>query len=419
MILVVLLLATYDSLPPLPDLSKSDFPEPQLLSVQTSDTLRFNGYAGHFFGAGVDLCLWNLSLDAAYSRTNEWDTADIGSASLSYAMFGPTIWLKPRLRADLVTRDEEYKNISPGFEFNLFSRSLVTSGALDYNHWELNNETVREASGRILFTFDRLSYIPQFEMTGVYTGQRIKPSLYTQVNVGNFHLKLGSLVNRSFPSPRLSITYATPYLNISTGFNSGVQHSTLISLFDPHLPVRYPTSLPAETLSLAADIILEIKFLNHHFSLSGSYKEWLCRLDIGSDYLISQTLDVQESNLSLSARNVIPLRLIQFSNWLHIAYNTSDSALAFSPDYSVTDTLTITIGIIELSVDARFISERSGLEKSLPAYSTVNTTFGLKLSFAKFYAAINNVTDNTSEIYDNYFMTGRQYAGGIEINRRL
>jgi hypothetical protein len=419
MILVVLLLATYDSLPPLPDLSKSDFPEPQLLSVQTSDTLRFNGYAGHFFGADVDLCLLNLSLDAAYSRTNEWDTADIGSASLSYAMFGPNIWLKPRLRADLLTREEDYRNISPGFEFSLFSRSLVTAGALDYNHWTLNNETVREGSGRVLFTFDRLSYIPQFEMSGVYTGQRIKPSLHTQINVANFHLRLGSLVNRSFPSPRLSIIYATPHFNISTGFNSGVQHSTLISLFDPHLPVRYPTGFPAETLSLAADLTLEIKLPNHHFRLSGSYKEWLCRLDIGGDYMISQILDVQESNLNLSARNVIPLRLIQLSNWLHITYNTSDSALAFSPDYSITDTLTITIGIFEVSADARFISERSGLEKSLQSYYAVNTTFGLKLSFAKCYVAINNVTDNTSEIYDNYYMTGRQYAGGIEINRRL
>ncbi len=419
MILVVLLLANYDSLPPLPDLSRSDFSEPALLSMQSANTLRLNGFAGHFFGADMDLYLQNLSLEGAYSRTDEWGTADIGSASLSYAIFGPNVWLKPRLRADLATRDEEYKNISPGFEFNLFSRSLVTTGALDYNHWELNNETVREASGRVLFTFDRLSYMPQFEMTSVYTGQRIKPSLHTQVNVGNFHLRLGSLVNRSFPSPRLSINYATSYFNISTGFNSGVQHSTIISLFDPHVPVRYPTSIPAETLSLAADIMLEFKVLNHHFRLSGSYKEWLCRLDIDSDYMISQIHGVHESNLSLSARNVIPLRLIQFSNWLHLAYNTSDSALAFRPDYSVTDTLTVNIGIIELSADVRFISERNGLEKSLPAYYIINTTFGLKLSFAKLYMAINNVTDNTSEIYDNYFMTGRQYAGGIEINRRL
>jgi hypothetical protein len=419
MILIILVLTAYDSLPPLPDLSKSSFPEPDLLSVQPTNSLRFDGYAGQFLGADIEFCFRNLSIDAAFIRTNEWDSTDIGSASLSYAIFARNVWLKPRLMADAVERQDEYRNISPGIEFDIFSHSLVTTGDFEFNHWELNDETVREASGRVLFTFDRLSYLPQLEVAGIYTGQRAKTSLYTQVNVGNFHLRLGSLVNNGFPSPRLSIRYAVPYLSISTGFNSGVQYSTLISLFDPNLPVTYPKSIPAETLSLAADIAFEVKLSNHHFRLSGSYKEWLCRLDIGTDYMISQILDVREATLELSARNVARFDPICISNWLSIAYGASDSALAFKPDYSVTDTMTITIGMVELSADVRFVSQRSGLEKSLPSYYTVNTTLGLRLSFAKFYVAVNNITDDNSEIYDTYFMAGRQYAVGIELNRRL
>lgn len=419
MILLCLLLATYDSLPPLPDLARIEFPEPGLLPAQTAYGVRFGGHAGQFFGADVDLGLQNLSLAAAYSRINEWDTTDMGSASFSYRILSPGFRLRPRLRMDLVQREERHYDISPGIEFDLLSRSLVTRGEFDYNHWDLNNEIAREASGHILATFYRLSYMPQIELSGVYAGHQVKPSLQTQVNVGNFHLKLGSLVNQGFPSPHLSIAYATPGVRVSTAFSSGVRHTTLISFFDPNLPIVYPTSLPAETLSIAADVSFEVKILNHHFRVSGSYKEWLNRTDIGSEYMILQTKDIKESNLKLSARNTIPIEDIRFSNLLHVEYNTSDSALTFIPDYSITDTLIATFGIVELSANTRFLSERSGLEKSLPAYYIVNTSLGVRIFFAKLYLAINNLTDNRSEIYDNYFLTGRQYAGGIVINQRL
>lgn len=417
--LIILVLSTYDSLPPLPDLSKSSFPEPELLSMQSDDAIRFIGYAGQFLGADIEFYFRNLSVDAAYTRSNEWDSTDIAGASLSYAIFPRNIWIKPSIAVDVVERGDEYRNISPGIEYKVFLHSLVAAGALEYNHWQLNDETVREASGRVLFTFDRLSYTPQFEINGIYSGQRVRPSLRTQVNVGNFHLWLGSLVNSGFPSPRMSITYAVPCFNISTGFTSGIQYCTLMSIFDPNLPFRYPTSVPAETLSLAADVAFEVKFTNHHFRLSGSYKEWLSRLEIGNDYMPTQIFDVQESNLEFSTRNIVRFETIRISNWLQLTYNTSDSALAFLPDYSVADTMAVAVGKVELSADARFISKRAGLEKSLPSYYTINTTLGLRLSFVKLYVAINNITDDKSEIYDTYFMTGRKYAVGVVLDHRL
>lgn len=419
MILIILVLTTYDSLPPLPDLSKSSFPEPGLLPIRSKDAIRFTGYAGQSFGADIEFYFRDLSVDATYTRANEWDSTDLGGASLSYAIFAPNIWIKPSIAADLVERRDKYRNISPGIEYNIFLHSLVAAGALEYNHWQLNDEAVREASGRVSLTFDRLSYTPQLEMSSIYSGQRARPSLRTQVNVGSFHLWLGSLVNSGFPSPRLSITYAVPCFNISTGFKSGTQYSTLMSIFDPDLPFRYPTSIPAETLSLAADVAFEVKFSNHHFRLSGSYKEWLSRLNTGSDYMPTQISDVRESNLELSARNIVRFGTIRISNWLHLTYNNSDSALAFIPDYTAADSMAVAVGMVELTADARFISKRAGLERSLPSYYTINTTFGLRLSFVKLYIAINNITDDKSEIYDTYFMTGRKYAVGVVLDHRL
>ncbi len=419
MFLIVLLFAIHDSIPPLPDLSKSEFPEPELWKEQMPRSLRINGYAGQFFGGNIDLDLRYLSLAGRFSRTSEWDSTDTGDASLSHSIFWPRFWLKPKLRASLVRREERYSSITPGFEFNLFTPSFVTTGVLDYSRWQLNSERVHEAVGGISLTFDRLSYMPQLEITGIYTESKLKPSLGGQFNVGNFRLELGSLVNAGFPSPQLSITYSEPRVNMTAGFSSGVRYSTLSSLYRPEIPIRYPTSIPAETLSLAADIVFELDFGDHQFALGGSYKEWLCRLNIGNDFMISQTQSVIESNLNLSTRNIISVGRFRFRNRFRISYNTSDSALVFKPDYAATDTLTVSIAMIELCTDAQYTSERTGIERPLPAYYTMNTTLGLKLSFLKFYLAIHNITDDRSEIYDDYFLTGRKYAGGVEIVQQL
>jgi hypothetical protein len=419
MMLILILLAHFDSIPPLPELTGSEFPEPIFWSMQADDMLRINAYAGQFFGLNTDVRHQGLTVTGQYSRRNEWDSARAGNATLSYPISWPRFWMAPRLKGNLLKRDDEYACISPGTEFTLFTPSLVAAGALDWNRWRLNDETVYEAVGSLIFTFDRITYMPQLEMSGIYTQRRIKSSLHTQVHVGNFHLKIGSLVNTGFPSPKLSISYSEPWINIVTGFGSGIQHRTLESIFTPQLPLRYPVGVPAETLSVISDLYLEFNFVGQYVKLGASYKEWLCRLNVGDDFMVSQTKSVKETNLSISVRNTWKVKELHLSNKLRVSYNASDSALVFLPDHAIADTLTMRIGMIEMSADARYESRRDGIAKPLPAYYTLNTTAGIRISAIKFYIAVANLTNRKSEIYDDYHLIGRKYAGGIEMNQRL
>ena len=419
MLLILLLLAHFDSIPPLPELINSDFREPDFWNVRTGDTLLIDAYAGQLLGFNADLHHQGIMIVGQYNQRNEWDSTRIGNFKLSCPISWPRFWIAPRLKGNLLTRHEEYGLISPGTQFTLFTPSLVADGAIDWNRWRLENETVHEAVGNLLFTFDRIAYMPQLEMNSIYTQHRLKSSLHTQVHVGNFHLKTGSLINAGFPSPTLSISYSKPWINVVTRFGSGVQHRTLGSVFKPQLPIRYPASIPAETLSIRSDVILELNFVGQYLELGASYKGWLCRLNVGEDFLISQTNSVRETNLSVSLRNTWRIKEIFFSNRMCASYNHSDSSIAFLPDHAINDTLTVQIGIIEMSANTRYESRRDGVTKALPAYYILNTTAGIRISAIKFYFEIANLTNKKSEIYDDYYLIGRKYAGGIQVNQRL
>lgn len=419
MLLILMLLAHFDSIPPLPELRNSDFPEPDFWHVRTGDTLLIEAYAGQLFGFNADLHHQGLTIVGQYSQRNEWDSTRIGSITLSCPISWPRFWIAPRIKGNLLTRHEEYNLISPGAQFTLFTPSLVAEGAMDWNRWRLEDETVHEAIGNLLFTFDRIAHMPQLEMNSIYTQRRLKSSFHTQVHVGNFHLKAGSLINAGFPSPIVSISYSKLWINVVTRFSSGVQHRTLESVFKPQLPIRYPAGIPTETLSIRSDVILEFNFIGQHLEFGASYKEWLCRLNVGEDFMISQANRVKETNLSVSLRNTWRIKELLFSNRLCASYNHSDSSIAFLPEHTINDTLTVHIGMIEMSANARYESLRDGVTKALPSYYILNTTAGIRISAIKFYLEIANLTNRKSEIYDGYYLIGRKYAGGIKVNQRL
>jgi len=419
MLVIILLTTIYDSMPPLPDLARSEFPEPAFWIEPLPNRLRINGFAGQFSGVAVDLGISNFSLEGRIARENKWDSTDTGTASLSYSIFLPRLWIQPQLHALSLKRDRLYQKINPGLGLRIFAPSFVIGGAFEYSRWLVDNATVHETTGDIFLALDRLSYVPQLALTGIYTDRNLKPAISAQLNIGYFHLKLGSSLKAGFPSPDISITYAEPWVSISTNVRTGVQYNTLSTLFNPELPIEYPTSIEAETLSLAADMMFEFSVREQKFRLGSSYKEWIYRLDIDNYYSISGTRDVQEINLTVSAQNQLDLSRFHILNKLHFSYNASDSTIAFMPDYAINDTFIMNIGIFEMTGDIQHVSKKSGIGKDLPAYYRISTTAGLKLLFLKLYVAIDNITDDTSEIYDDYFLTGRKYAAGIEFEKRL
>jgi hypothetical protein len=411
----LLMLLAYDSLPPLPDLSKLSVPEPALWMRPAERGLSLNAFAGQFYGADFDLDLYALGARGQFSRNNEWDSTDTGSAQIIARLVMPRLWFEPNFSAQLLRRQDDYTRLTPGLRFRTFTPAVVVSGMFDYSHWLINSEASSEMTGEMSFIFDRITYLPSIIFRGIYTEKNLKPGFFTRLHIGGFHLELGSAIKTGFPSPALSIAYRDPWLEAAAGVRTGVKHSTLADYFKAELPTRYRTGIPAETIRVMVTLDLTLNTRNQSFTFGGAYKKWLSRLAIIETFEISTKQDIKETNLKMCARNNLCLGKIDLKNALHVQYNKSDSAIAFLPDIGITDTLEMIIGGLELSTDFQYLSQRSGTEKSLPRQYMVNTQAGLRVHFIKLYFIIHNITDEKSEIYDGFYLTGRQYAGGIEI----
>lgn len=419
MLLMLLVLAGYDSLPPLPDLSTSGLPEPELWIRQLPSGLRIEGHTGQFSGIEADLDVGDFALHGSFTRKNEWQNTDLGRGAFSYSLFLPGLWIEPRLGCRLLRRADEYLQVKPGFELTLFTPSVMAVGSLDWDRWQMDGEIFHEGTGEVMLAFDRLRYIPQLTLAGMYVNEDLVPSASLRINIGDFHLKVGSLIRTDPFSPSIAITYAEPRVDISTSVRTGIKHNMMDEFFDPGLPLKYTSGVVAETLSMAADLMAAFDLGGQKLRLAGSYKEWICRLDIDSFYFVSGTREVNELSIALSAHNRFFIAGFHFDNSLSLSYNACDSALAFIPGHSVADTMAVQVSIIELAGRMRYIPARSGILKELPGYCLVSATAGIRLWLMKFYAAIDNIMDARSEIYDGYFLSGRQYSAGAELEMKF
>ena len=417
--LYILLLFSYNSIPPLPDLSKIEFLEPVLWIEPAERTIRINGFAGQFYGVNFGFDLRSFLAHGQFIRSNEWDSTDTGSALISHVINLPHFWIKPSLRARLLRRQNDYKQIAPGLEFTLFTSPLVAAGTFEYSHWLINDKDSPEATGELAFIFDQTTFFPSIFISGIYATKQLKPSLFAQLNVNRFHLKLGSPIKTGFPSPDFSVRFSEPLIEIAANVQTGVRHNTLAQYFKPEIPINYSIDIPAETLKVALALRAELNIHEQIFTVGGSYKEWLYRLNIDEDYEISSTRETEETELEFCAKNHLRFTNFGLSNTINIQYSRSDSTITFLPDIAVFDTLQLGIGVFELSTDFCYVSQRYGIEKLLPRYYIINMTAGLRFSFVKIYFMAHNITDERSEIYDDYYFTGRQYSGGIEIRQRL
>ncbi|UCF70039.1 MAG: hypothetical protein JSW49_07500 [candidate division WOR-3 bacterium] len=417
--MIFLLITNHDSLPPLPDLARSEFPEPEFWIDPSPDRLRLEGFAGQYYGAEIDLSVDNMSLRGGYTREDRWSITKIGSASLGYSLFLPALVVRPKTKALYLERDRRYYMINPTLDFRFLTPSLIVGGKCDYTRWSISDTPVHETEGEIFLALDRLRFIPQLTLAALYTDENLKPNATAQLHIGNFHLKLGSPLKAGFPSPNIGLRYTEPWVNLSANVTTGVQYNTLGTIFVTELPIDYPVTVAAETLSWATDVRFVVKTHKQEFRLGSSYKEWIYRLNVTDLYALSGIREATEINLTVSARNRLTLKDVDIINYLHLSYNASDSTITFMPDYELSDTLVMKIGIFEVTGDVQHVSKRSGIGKKLQSYYSVGASTGLKWWLLKFYVAVANITNNKSEIYDDYFLTGRKYAAGIEFNKKL
>jgi hypothetical protein len=416
--ILLFFLISYDSLPPLPDLSQLHFPEPVLWVQPVERSIEAYGYFGDFRGLHLATVIPSLELAGFYSQTNEWDSTETGKGRISYKLQFPGIWIEPRVTGFQLRREDEYRLVKPGLSFIGFSSFALIPVSIDYHHWEIEQESSSEGEARISLIFDKTRYLPCFTARGLYIDERLRTILSGEIQIQNVHLLVSSPVTGGL-SPLLGITYEKPSMDIGMQIQTGITYNLLSEYFEDDVPIKYRTPTPDETLRVSVDFGTELHMHDHSVRLYFSYKDWHHRLMAAENFEMSHIKETQEINSQIRLNNHLTQTFGDISNVFVLSYNWSDSTITFLPEHAVIDTLQLHLGPLEIAADIRYVSERPGIEQMLSRYYIINTDFGIRLYWLKPYISIRNITDQRNEIFDGYFLTGRQYAGGLHVEGRF
>ncbi len=412
--ILLLFLLSYDSLPPLPDLSQIIFPEPSLWIEPVKNSLRVSGYAGDIYGAKAGFSMKRLNITGFFERMIDWDTLQKAAAEAFYSIPLSHFWVRPKFYGFLLERDDRYLVLSPQLDFSSTPSWAVLFGSIETDLWYINNTYFNEEKMNFEIIFDRTRYLPHFTLSSIYTDGQVKPTLTGKLHVHDFHLEIGSPIFYSFPSPHFSLQYLDPKIKIKTAVKCGIISSTLKDYFNSELPLKYRVPVAGESLKVALSLGITVDLFSQYFGLRGSYKNWNARSVPCEDFAITTAEDIQEMNIDILLKNRITNdEFLNIKHSLHLQYNWTDTTIAFLSRYHLVDTLDVHIYPVHISVDAKYFSNREGLNKELTPVVLVSPTIGLKYKYWKIFFRIFNVSDQKKEIFDDKFVKGRQYAGGL------
>ncbi|KPJ72007.1 hypothetical protein AMJ52_07755 [candidate division TA06 bacterium DG_78] len=415
--LLLLFILTYDSLPPLPDLSKIDFPEPPLWVASQNQYLTLHGYGGDFYGGYFNLSIQRFNANVLYEKKHDWDTRTYGEITANYSIPLNRFWIQPSIYGFFLDRNFTYRLLNPSLDFSSTFPWAVVFGKFSYDQWYYSNDYHSEHEAQLSIIFDQTAYLPHIEISEVFTGGRIKPAITGKLHVRNFHIAAGTPIADGFVSPHLDIQYLDPKIKVETRFKSGLIYKRLRNFFDPTNPQHYRIPVPDESLKLGIDLNISFDFYNHIFGIYSTFRNWSVRLIPAENFEFVRLNDVQEANISAMVKNNIHYRLLHIANALHAHYNWSDTTIPFLPEHAFVDTMSVRFAFIDLSSDLYYQSGREGISQNLPEILIINSDVGLRIKFIKLFMKIYNITNEKNELYDGYFIADRQYAAGIEIHQ--
>jgi hypothetical protein len=413
MALFFIILICSESLPPIPDLSQVLFPEPQLWSPAPQRYLGINAYGGQYFGGDIGLSLNNFDLSLQCDMREDWDSIITAKGGLSYFVSFPGFFLVPEVSGFYHRINDEYIFLKPGIRTTIELPKAYLLSDINGQIWQINTINYQEYSASIDLIFDRVIYTPHFSITGIYSGQKIEPVISSKLHINRIHLSVGSLLSRSFPSPIFHIQYMKPNMRIGAEFRSGAVPKTLEQDFDFTLPLEYRISIPTESLKTSIKLDCRLDLHDHGIMWGITYNSWYEKLVPSQGFVITSMENIEEIRCCFSLNNRFAAGNMSVRNSLHIAYTWFDSTIALIPRHAIYDTLTIELGPIELSAETKQYSTRSGTIYNLPALFVLTPALRLHYKQLSVFGLVNNVTDERSEIFDGYFLKGRQYAAGL------
>ncbi len=420
MLIALLFILSYDSLPPLPDLSQVVFPEPPLWTQRPGDRLTLRGYAGDFYGGSLWLDLSNFHLDAQYEHRLDWDSVHTGDFSLSHVFLLSHLMLRPACSGLYVNRNTKHALLAPQLELSSTLPWAILFGNLQADLWWIDSVFSSEGLFDLEMIFDKTDYLPHFDFSLFHTDDRLRPALTTKAHVRHLHLSIGTPVDKDFFSPELIIQYLEPKIKIKTTFKSGTVYQSLSDYFDPDSPIQYESPVPDESLKLGAYASTQLDLYDHLIALSGSYENWNAHIVPAEDFVLRHMNDVQTVDLNFVLKDSFVISTVGLQNSFHICYTWADSVVPLLGDYVISDTFNISFSPVEFGCDVHYASERNGITGNiLPSVLVLDSQIGIAYKSVGLFLAVLNLTDEKKQLYDGHFLHGRQYAGGIEFSLKF
>jgi len=416
MLFLLITLIAADSLPPLPDLSKIVFPEPTLWLSPVPNHFSVGGLAGDFYGLDCGLKIARLELDAVYCKRNEWTQLEDYGTKGSYSLPLSRLWIKPAFGYYHQQSVEEYELFRPSAEYSVMLPWAVFFGNLNYDQWTINRGRFVEKTGKLALVFDKTTYLPHLEITGISTAGKTKTTFAGNLHINNLHFGIGTPVLDGFPSPVVSISYLEPSVKIRTFIKTGVVSQTLSQFFEPEKPFRYPAPVPDESLLVGAEAMTTFDWVDHRIDLRGRYYSWNTRLIAGPGYDFIMVHSLEEADFSVNLTNALVWKRLELRNSFIGQYNWASAAMPFFPRYLIEDTISLVCGILHVACRCQYTHKRTGINIRLPSVILFCPLVGIKYKFLELYATVFNIAGLRKEYYDGYFMSARQYAGGMKID---
>lgn len=414
MVLLIFFLIRVDSLPPIPDLSQVLFPEPHLWFEPSPKHLELGLYGGQYFGGLCDVAYKDMTFSLYYDDREDWDSIISTHGQTDYVISLPHLYMKPTIGGFYHKQNDEYRFLNPNLSLRTEVPWAFISSTISTELWQINRINYQEYTASADIIFDRIIYMPHFLINGIYSGKKLIPTITGKLHINKIHLSIGSLISKSFPSPMFNIQYLNPTLKIGARLMNGTVVQTLKQKFEPMLPLQYRISIPTESLKTSIVLDCKLDFYNHVIMCSAYYNSWYEKNVPEQGFIISSKKDVEEFKFHIALINNFKSKGMHIKNSLSITYTWLDSTIAFIPRHAVYDTINIGMGPIEITTAVVQYASRNGIIHDLPSMFLISPKFGYHFKRFTLFLKIHNATDEKEEIFDGYFLNGRQYAAGLK-----
>ncbi len=417
--MILLLWILYqDSIPPLPDFSIIEFPEPKLWVEPLPMQITLSGYYGQFSGADINFDYQRFKLQAEYQKEDIWfNTTKINFGS-SYSIPLPFLWIRPSIKG-LYTEDcNSYRFINPGLEITTTPAWAIVFMKLNSDNWRLNNRDYREYTGILKIIFDRAEYLPFLQIEGSTLDDKLITRMTAGINVKSIRVSAGSFLPFGSGSD-YRLSFSKPEFSLNARLESGRRISYLRNHFITRSPMQYTVPLPEESLKIAVNFTFNFRIKENQFTLKTAYNDFSKKLIPGPDFFITSINNVRTGAIMFIIKNKLTYKALEIHHQINGAYHRADRDIPFLPEYSIQDSLAIKFSVIEFINLIEYLDTRHGITKLLPKIKLISPELGIRIKPVKLFFRVFNVLNQQKEIFDNYTLSYRKYALGLQFRHKF